>query len=190
MRLFLSSLLLLLLSACSLEEKVEEEALYYDLQAILQDVQAKLQNQEVQLRKEVYFRENASDTVLLLDSAALKQELDVFREADINRPVLRGRYQVDSLQEGELLKVLYVAEAPEDMEIDTLEVWLSEAKQPVQIKAFFSDKNPLYQSERELKLWFLEKEGPPVPKAYQISGRQHMIFQDTVRYQVAARFQY
>lgn len=189
MRIVIGSLLLLL-SACSLEKKVEENALYYNVQGMLQEVESNLQQKEVQLLKEVTFRNNESDTLLLLDSVALKEEFDVFREADINRPVLRGRYTVDSLQEGQRLKVRYVAEAPEDMNIDTLEVWLNQEGEPLQMRAYFSDKNPLYQSERELQLSFQPVNGSPLPQSYQISGKQHMIFQDTVSYQVVARFRY
>ena len=91
------------------------------------------------------------------------RELELFTQADINKPALRSSYQIerpDSLTYHYTLK-----KSEERLTVRSLTVRLDErTHQPRRIEAILQTSNPLYSSERQLLL----ESGPVAGRAWQV----------------------
>lgn len=183
------------LASCAQEQGREEEILrideYYDVHGLLNRNEAMMREMEVSLRKQASFGGEQEEEIILLDSAALARELEVFRQAGINKPVLSGRYQ-ETITEEEGLKVItYEADDKEELNINYLQVYLEpETGEVEKLEALFSNQNILYNSTRLLKVEYGEVRGEQLPLSYTIDGVQKMIFSDKEEYRVEGEFIY
>jgi hypothetical protein len=159
---------------------------YYDVNGLLKRQMRTLAAADVLLVKDVsYIDQDESDT-LRLNAQQVRQELRMFSEMDINRPVLSGRYTISTSESGPLHITRYQADEPEDLRVNYLEVH-RQGNEVRQLVALFSDRNLLYNSTRTLTLTLNEEE---LPLSYSIVGIQKMIFRDSVAYSIQGQFLY
>jgi hypothetical protein len=113
------------------------------------------------------------------------KELQIFQQADINKPALRGTYAIDSLTTPEgLTKRIYRRLPGQEFPVEQLTVvTLGPAVQS--LKATLAQDNPLVYSQKKLELQC--QSGHLV--AYRIDGVQKLILFDTVRYSAAGKVQ-
>lgn len=184
-----------LMISCAEREKQQEAILsideYYDVQALLAANEEALRQMKVSLRKEAVFAGEVEKTLITLDSAGLADELEVFRELDINKPVLSGRYQVEeTLLDGQRL-ISYEADDKEALKINFLKVYENAENGVVErIEALFSNQNILYNSTRLLSLQYEQVNGKTLPRYYSVEGVQKMIFNPQEKYRIEAEFIY
>ncbi len=103
------------------------------------------------------------------------RELELFTQADINKPAFRNSYQISR---PDSLTYQYNLKPGEKLTVQTLRVKLdSLTRQPRQIDAVLATTNPLYHSERRLSL----ESGPDKSKRWQVrhyhmNGFQQLTF--------------
>ncbi len=184
-----------LLAACAPEgsevDAVSSINEYYDVQGLLKGNEAQLRKMEVVLRKKATFAGEVEEATVSLDSAALAEELEVFREVDINRPVLSGRY----LTEREIIDgqevITYQADEPEELNVNFLKIYTdSETGEVERMEALFSSRNILYNSTRLLRMEYGKINGRQLPVYYEVKGSQKMIFSSKEDYIIKADFVY
>lgn len=185
----------MLLATCSPEgseiEAVSSIDSYFDVQGLLQENEDRLREMNVVLHKKATFSGAVEEETISLDSAALAEELDIFREVDINKPVLSDRYLTETeVKKGQQVTT-YLADDKEELNINYLKVYKDlESDQVERIEALFSSRNILYNSTRLLSLQYGPVNGQQLPVYYQVEGSQKMIFNDKEDYIIKAEFDY
>jgi hypothetical protein len=184
-----------LMGSCTEREGQQESVTsideYYDVQTLLAANEETLRQMNVSLHKEASFAGEVEETQIRLDSAALVEELEVFRELDINKPVFSGRYkETRELVNGQRL-ISYEADDKEALNINFLKVYKEAASGKVQrIEALYSNRNILYNSTRQLSLQYGQVNGQMLPRYYTVEGVQNMIFTEPEEYRIKAEFMY
>ncbi|HAP69045.1 MAG TPA: hypothetical protein DCR04_04865 [Flavobacteriales bacterium] len=109
-----------------------------------------------------------------------KEELDVFKEADINRPAWRGEFKVDSIS---LERVFVITYKTENEEIPVKNVVVTvdkDTKQCLQISVDRRTKNFLYSSDQSL--YFTTGEG------YMMKGKLSVTLLFDSEYSIESEF--
>lgn len=173
------------------EREVTEITKYFDVEELLAANAEELLQREVKLAKVASFDGEVEKTAVLLDSAAVIRELDVFRDADINKPEFVDSYRKEVAQESGMQVLSYIAEDKEELNVNYLRIYMdAETEEVGRLEALFSNKNILYNSTRLLKVKFGEVGEAQLPLSYTIEGVQKMIFSDPAKYTIKADFEY
>ena len=188
-------MLIMLFAACRPEgsevDAVSSTGEYFDVQGLINRNAAQLMEMNVLLYKKATFAGNVEQTTIKLDSVALADELDVFREVDINKPVLSGRYLTEKeIVDGQEV-IIYRADDKEELNVNYLRIFKdSESGEVERIEALFSSRNVLYNSTRLLSMQYGEVNGMNLPVYYTVEGSQKMIFNEKENYMIKADFDY
>jgi hypothetical protein len=175
------------ISSCSDPAKSDQPKVYFDVLAYVNQQIAGLSAQKPLVKKDATINKEHSQHVTRdIDWA---RELDLFTQADINKPALRSSYQItrpDSLTYQYTLKP-----SEERLTVRSLRVRLDAAThQPRQIDAVLKTSNALYSSERHLTL----DSGPIGEKTwriqhYKLAGYQKLSYFDQNAFQVEGQLQ-
>ncbi|MFP4089425.1 MAG: hypothetical protein ACLFUB_05235 [Cyclobacteriaceae bacterium] len=188
---------LVFLFACQPAEEDLETSLdthpYYDLQGLISRQIALLDSlsPEVAISARIGAREE--QTKVRKDSAAWAETLQLYADADLNNPVLRGMYQEkdSSLNDSPWQARIYRAHEPEEVDIPYLKVYYEDSPENVRyVEALFREENPLYSTRRLMSLQFSEENGSPRLTGFKTLGRQKMIFRDSVTYVTTGKLVY
>jgi hypothetical protein len=118
------------------------------------DLQVKQSSESLaSIDKYVYLNGKEEQKILKLDAAHWQAEFTAFREADIDKPALRGKYLVDTLfvHTDSLTRVSYIAQEP-GLRMRYLHLYfLPGATVPTYLEARLEAKNVFYQSIQELE---------------------------------------
>ena len=185
---YLLSLIILMSCAEGREDAAPSQRIqeYYNVDSLLEhQIKALTANKARLVKEVVYGGKEETDTIALTEEV-LEQELLMFDEMNINKPVLSGRYIKEVTAQGEFEVTRYQADEPDDLRVNYLEVYRKQG-QVQRIEGLFSDRNLLYNSTRKLVLNLNEQQ---LPQTYRIEGIQKMIFRDEVEYSVAGKFIY
>lgn len=186
----------LLTWACDYTEEVSEnldEDPYFDVPTLVQRQLIYLDSLSPSVKIEAIIDDQEEVEVIQKDSAAWAETLELFSDANINRPVLQGSYTVkDSVDQQRGWKVrIYRAKQPQKAEIPYLAVYYQDSLDDVrQIEAAFHEENVLYSTKRQMAMQLESTPSGPLLISYQSTGSQKMIFRDSVTYQVMAALRY
>lgn len=175
------------ISSCSNPAKSDQPNVYFDVLGYVNQQIAGLSTQKPLVKKDAMINKDHSEHMTRdIDWA---RELDLFTQADINKPALRSSYQItrpDSLTYQYTLKP-----SEERLTVRSLTVRLdAKTHQPQQIEAVLKTKNPLYSSERRLTLnsgavgqnnWRITR--------YKLAGYQKLSYFDSSTFQIEGRLQ-
>lgn len=172
-------------AACSsepAERPARRPAGYFDVPALLDAQVKQLQTRPPALEKQVQLRDGKQETVRLAQPN-WADELQLFYQADINKPALRGAYEVQTTDSAGLTRRSYRRHAEVDHPVTELTVW--QAGSTVrELRATVDQINPLFFSGKQLRLQF----GPDgALSGYEVLGRQKLIGFDTTRYVARGR---
>ena len=159
---------------------------YYNVDSLLEQHINTLASRKALLIKKVVYSGQAEVDTIALTAESLEQELQLFNEMNINKPSLSDRYIQTVLEKGGMQVTRYLADEPEDLRVNYLEVY-RQGGEVVRLEALFSDRNLLYNSTRKLVFLLNEQQ---LPQAYSIEGIQKMIFRDSVAYSIEGKFMY
>ena len=185
----LAGLLALGLAACSGAPTAAPPALpplYFDLKGFLDGQRAYLESVSPAVTRTVQASDGPGETQRLV-RVNWERELHFFYEADLNKPALRGFYtETATPLPGGATRRTYERRAGEHTAIRTLSVETGPGDAVRLVEAVQDDRNALFASERHLTL-----RCDPAPDhnrltAYEISGRQKLIFFEPTTYQVRA----
>lgn len=176
--------ILRLLTACNTPAQQVQTKVYYDMEGFVKSQIDVLTKAKPTVQKTAVIKaQSQQQTTSNINWA---HELELFVQADINKPAFKSSYTVvrpDSLTYQYTLKP-----EEEKLTVRSLTIRLdSITHQPQQVDAVMKTKNPLYESERRLLLV-----GGPVSRkewrirSYQISGFQQLRFFDRNNFSVKA----
>ena len=185
---------LLCLVACTPQSPVSElgKKPYFDVPSL---VQLQLQwldslNPPVTLRASIGGQTQTQ--TMRKDSAAWAEAFDLFRQADINQPVLQGEYEeTDSATQDSLRVRTYRAKRAQQAEIPYLRVYYRDSLANVhRIETMFQEDNVLYSTSRKMWMTFASRQGKPRVIAFETEGKQKMMLRDSVTYSARGELQY
>lgn len=174
-----------MLTGCDNPVRQNQPNVYYDVAGYVERQIVDLSAQKPLVDKAVRVNQNRSrQTTRDLNWT---RELELFAQADINKPALRSSYQItrpDSLTYQYTLKP-----SEERLTVRSLTVQLDSAThQPRRIKAVLQTSNPLYSSERHLLLESGSTGGQPWRvHHYQLAGFQKLSYFDRSGFLVEGR---
>ncbi|WP_400192922.1 hypothetical protein [Hymenobacter sp. B81] len=174
------------LSACSGEpadRPARRPAGYFDTVGLLDAQIKQLQAQRLGLEKAVVLRDGQTET-RQLRQVNWANELELFYQADINKPALRGAYKQTSAADSTGLTRQTFRRRP-NVEHPVLELSVLRAGATVrELQARISQDNALFFSGKQLALRF----GPDgLLTDYQVRGSQKLVVFDSTRYAARAR---
>ena len=110
-------------------------------------------------------------------------ELQIFYQADINKPALRGAYTRDSLRlpDGHLRRVYTRLAKQANAPVSRLAVLTNAAGQPENIEADIDQENTLFVTNKHLQLRLLNGQ----LRGYEVAGTQKLVFFEALRYSAA-----
>lgn len=157
-------------------------AAYFDLLGFLARQSEQLSQQRPAVQKQVLLRDGRHETTRTQPTDWPK-ELQIFQQADINKPALRGLYTVDSvtLASGAVQRT-YRRRPGTDHPVEQLRV-ISRGTTVEALAATVAQDNPLVYSAKNLQM--ILQRGQLV--TYRVTGVQKLILFDSVHYAVQAK---
>jgi Zn-dependent metalloprotease len=163
--------LYLMMSCQPPAEKEQEPNLYYDVEGFIRD-QIELLNQKKPMvtKQMVVSGVQEARTTKEVDWS---KELELFIQADINKPAYRQSY---TIQQPNPLTFEYVLNSEEDLTVRHLKVILNDSTgRPSRLEARLLSQNKLYESEKNLELTCADRNGVWQIVSYRIQGFQELI---------------
>jgi hypothetical protein len=187
-RTFKSSLLLIVVwiafTACDKpSDNKNEKKAYYDLKGFVENQIVYLNEKKARVSKSVSL--NGEKEVQAGLQVDWKKELELFAQADINKPAYNKSYNVirnDSsvyeykMKEGEKLPVRYLM-----IKVD------SATQQPLQVKAIIRSENKIFNAERNIELNTIRKDNLLEVTSYSIKGYQKLVLTDVKSFEITAK---
>ncbi|GAB3690027.1 hypothetical protein GCM10027592_07020 [Spirosoma flavus] len=177
----------LLISGCNNPAQQNQAPVYYDVVGFVQKQIAGLSAQKPLVNKTVAINENRNQQNT--HDINWAHELELFVQADINKPALRNSYVITRPDSATYQYTLKPEE--EHLAVQSLTVQLdTTSRQPRRIEAVMQTSNPLYSSERHVLL----ESGPAAGrewqiKHYKLSGYQKLPYFDKNEFLVEGRVQ-
>ncbi|TGE14270.1 hypothetical protein [Hymenobacter elongatus] len=157
--------------------------LYFDVKGFLDTQTALLTKRQAAVEKQVTMRDGQVETTRVVQ-VDWSKELQIFYQADINKPALRGTYEAQAGltdASGAPLQV-YRRRAGVDNIVDRLQATGGSAPNGI-IEAVLTQDNPLFFSRKTLLLNY--RNG--LLTTYQVRGVQKLVLFDTIRYSATVR---
>ncbi len=178
----------LLAGGCADPVQTNQPAVYYDVSGFVKNQIKELSTRKPLISKAVAINKDRNQQTTR--DINWSRELELFTQADINKPALRSSYQIarpDSLTYRYTLK-----NSEERLTVRSLQVNIdSVTRQPRRIVAVLQTNNALYSSERHLLL----ESGPQAGQQqwrvqhYKVSGFQKLPYFDKNEFLVEGRVQ-
>jgi hypothetical protein len=183
---------LLLFEACQPRQQGQpRHMMYFDLAGFLDAQGAYLDSVPSEIKRLNSINGNQEE--VSLTQVNWSREMNYLYEADLNRPSWQGSFRSDSLfaPDGLLQSVRYTP-LDEDLPVQLLSIHYNAVSTQIEsIEATVKDKNMLYDAGRTMRLQLLpDASGKNRVSSYSIEGRQKVIFQDPVTFEVAGRILY
>ena len=173
------------LAGCDNPVQQNQPNVYYDVAGFVQNQTKALSDAKPLVSKQVQINNDKSQHKT--SDIDWTRELELFLQADINKPALRNSYQITRPDSTTYQYTLKPTE--ERLTVRSLLVRLdAQTQQPRQIEAVLATSNPLYTSERRILL-----EGKPTTGAswsihhYRLTGFQQLPFFDKSTFFVEGR---
>lgn len=181
---FLIVICLFMLSACrEAATDTNEKKAYYDLKGFVENQIVYLNEKKPKVTKTVQL--DGKKELRAEIETDWKKELELFAQADINKPAYRNSYSVtrsDSavyeykIKQGENLPVRYLM-----IKVD------SATQQPVLIKALLRSENRIYSSEKSIELTVTRRNNLLEVSAYSVKGYQKLMFMNARSFNITAK---
>lgn len=161
---------------------------YFDVKGLLDAQVAQLNRQQPVVEKQVRLRDGSTETTRVAKTDWNK-ELQIFYQADINKPALRGAYSKSTSASHTTPGGVrsYKLKPGTEAAVASLVVGNAAATDtsgPLQeLAAVIRQDNPLFYSQKRLRLSTVNG----TLAGYSVQGVQKLVFFDTVRYSVQVR---
>ena len=172
-----------ILASCETEKNNEDQTKkFFDLKGFIEG-----QITELNLEKPVVSKSMAigkERSKLSSKEIDWKKELELFIQADINKPAYKNSYTVNR---PDSLTYEYVVKQNEKIPVRYLKIKLDRpGGLPVKIEALLQSQNKLYQSEKKIDLSGIIKNGKSRTVSYNIDGFQKLITMDKKPFTIQA----
>ncbi|TGE21232.1 hypothetical protein E5K00_13120 [Hymenobacter aquaticus] len=177
---------LLLTTACGQEPEAARagqsarKPLYFDVKGLLDNQTRLLSERQPAVEKQVTLRDGQVETTRV-EKVDWSKELQIFYQADINKPALRGAYeaQVGGAAGG---AQVYRRKAGIENIVDQLRVSGAGTEEGT-VEAVLTQDNPLFFSRKTLTISY--RNG--LLNTYKVQGVQKLVMFDTLRYSATVR---
>ncbi|WP_291032739.1 hypothetical protein [Dyadobacter sp. 50-39] len=161
------------MASCRQEEARDDAPkVYYDLKGFIENQIVYLNEKKPEVRKTAVLgsKRDLSKT----REVDWKKELELFVQADINKPSYRQSYEM--VQNGPL-HYEYRLKPGNDLPVAYLKIDTdSVLKQPLRVEALIRTSNKVYNSEKKLVLNAVKRDNLLEVNAYEVDGYQKLIF--------------
>jgi len=177
-------LLVFALASCSSEQRQVSTEQYFDLQTFVAGQIDELNALHPNVEKTVV--SGKEQETRQLATINWTKELDLFVQADLNKPAYRNSYQVEKPTE---YSIVYRARPGEEVPVKYLKIELDPAqKKPRSVEATVTSENYLYNSEKRLLMHCSpDGKGNWLVRDYQVSGYQQLAFFDKKPFEVKGK---
>ena len=166
-------ILILIVTSCQSESTVESTKRYFDLKGFIEKQIKVLNTQKPTVQKSIMMSDSAeSQSISTIDWS---KELELFVQADLNKPAFVQSYQVDSSSMG----VKYTLKELEKLPVKYL-IINRLGEDGISIEAMMNSNNYLYETERHLKLSVKNSQ----LTNYEIDGFQKIVFGDRKMFKI------
>jgi hypothetical protein len=173
-------LMLLVMLSCKNEETQTKINKYFDLKDFVNKKISNLDSRKPSVEKKITMGD--STDVLITKNIDWKSELELFVQADLNKPSYVSSYEIARPDSN---TYIYSLKSTEKLVVKTLTIRLdSVLKQPVFVEAQLKDVNKLYDSEKTLTM-ICDNQG--AIKEYKIIGYQHLAMTDAKKYSIVGQ---
>jgi hypothetical protein len=178
-------LFIIILSSCSDLKPVEVEY-YFDLNTLINNQIKMLTEDKAILEKRAIVNSDSAVTTFKPDSLEWSNELQIFLDADINKPALKGQYVVtDQKDPKSNLKIRSYTTNSKKLAVDWLKVYyLDDISKIKKIEIGITEENSIFNSKKELKMEFDTVKDSFNLMLYSIEGFQKMILKDEVHFSI------
>ena len=180
-------IIILLLTRCDQpQEKVKEKKIYYDLKGFIETQIEFLSEQKPTVDKVMSVSgKNESRSTKEVD---WKKELELFIQADINKPSYSKSYAVSK---PDSLTSVYTLKTEENISVKSVRIELDKnTGNPVLIQALLRSENKLYQSEKNVELHCKSESNQWHLTSYSIKGYQKLATMDRKDFDIQAEVKY
>ena len=181
----ISLLLLICLSGCEIGQNRELTA-YFDLSKLLIDQMLLLKSENPLIQKTVILDGKTEKKELHLDSLGWLRELDIFIEANINKPSLVNAFEMEASQN----QIIYSRKKKDEDGVQRFEIKLVSNTTPGEITIETNTQNSLYHDETSLRISFRDYKGQMILSGYSVEGAQTSLSREPTTYQIDALLQY
>lgn len=167
--------LLFLTTACQTsDETAQLPNVYYNVKGFVESQIVLLNKQKPEIEKLMVV--GTEKETRRTDDVNWQRELELFVQADLNKPAFRQSY---SITRPDSLTYEYALQTGEDLPVRYLKVVLDQPNgRPALIEARMVAKNKLYESEKNLLMRCAENSGVWRVAAYEIKGFQELVISD------------
>jgi len=180
-------IIILFLSGCDQpQEKAKEKKIYYDLKGFIETQIEFLSEQKPIVDKVMSVSgKNESRSTREVD---WKKELELFIQADINKPAYSKSYAVSK---PDSLTSVYTLKTEENISVKSVRIQLDKnTGNPVLIQARLRSENKLYQSEKNVELHCKSESNQWHLTSYSIKGYQKLATMDRKNFDIQAKVKY
>jgi len=183
---YLTLLLFLGFTGCETPaEKSSEKKVYYDLNGLIEKQITFLQEKTPVVRKEM--RVSGKSESRSTKEVDWKKELELFIQADINKPAYSKSYLIEK---PDSLTLIYQLKSSENLHVKYLKVQLNKLTgNPDLIQAKLRSENKLYQSEKNIELHGKYHDSQWVITDYSIRGYQKLATMERKDFAITAQVQ-
>jgi hypothetical protein len=184
------------ISACQKPTPVDQlvDTSYFNMDSLVNAQIHILINSGAQLEKKVGMGRETETIRLTPDSSAWAWELGLFTKANIDKPVLWGKYTEMPMENDPYSNLKLTRYEPKKAEAPGVSYlhlyYLHHRAQLKKIVTSFQEKNLLFETSTQLEMEFEDNHGVPVLATFRTQGYQKMRTQDTVRYEISGRILY
>lgn len=182
--LYLFAGVFLFLTSCdSAQERQSKVMTYYDLKGFIESQISVLNKVRPEVIKTMSVSgKNETRTSREMD---WKKELELFVQADINKPAYSKSY---SITKPDSLTVLYTLSSGESLPVRFLKIEMDKISgMPVLIQAQLRSENKLYQSEKNIEMHGSVQGGQWHLNTYAIKGYQKLATMDKKAFEISAK---
>lgn len=178
---------LLFLTSCdSAQERESKVMTYYDLKGFIESQVSSLNKEKPEVTK--IMGVSGKNETLTSRNMDWKKELELFVQADINKPAYSKSY---AITKPDSLTVLYKLKTEESLPVRYLKIEMDKISgTPVVIQALLRSQNKLYQSEKNIEMHGSFQSGQWHLQTYTIKGYQKLATMDKKSFDVSAKVRY
>lgn len=175
---------LFLLTSCGREEAQDDgPKLYYDLKGFIENQIIQLNDKKPEINKAARLGEKSEVAKTTL--VDWKKELELFIQADLNKPSYRQSYEI---MQQDPTHYEYQLKTNADLPVRYLKIETdSVLKQPLYIEALIHTKNKIYDSEKKIVMRLEKKDNLLQVDNYEVDGYQKLILMDKKTFSIRAK---
>lgn len=184
---YLSLLFFLFVTGCDQpQEKSDSKKSYFDLKGFIETQITFLTEQKPTVNKKM--RVSGRDENRSTKQIDWKKELELFIQADINKPAYSKSYEISN---PDPLTTIYTLKTEENIPVKSIRIELDKTTgNPVLIQALLHSENKLYQSEKKIELHCVNESNQWRLTSYSIKGYQKLATMEKKDFDINAQIKY